>query len=313
MKEYVITKNDEGRKLVKFACAILSGAPSSFTYKMLRKKNIVLNDRKATGSETLKTGDTVRFYLSDDTFDKFSGKKEDDADLLSLMPPVVYEDEDILIVNKPAGMLSQRSASGDISLNEICRAYVESRKAEDSDAFSPSVANRLDRNTSGLVTFAKTYRGANELSKALRDRTLHKYYMCVVKGYIDHDMTLTGSLEKDSRTNKVTVSKAPGEGADIITVIRPVKRGEGITLAQAELVTGKTHQIRAHLASIGHPIIGDIKYGDGSYNRRFRSEYGIDHQMLTCVRMVFPDEFGLKKVAGKTIEADMPDDFKKVL
>ena len=129
---------------------------------MLRKKNILLNDKKASGNELLCTGDTVRFYLSDDTFEKFSAKVAVNIDASGKMPDIVYEDADILIVDKPSGMLTQRSSADDISLNEICLSYVNLNKQQandEPDSFTPSVCNRLDRNTSGLVTFAKTYRG----------------------------------------------------------------------------------------------------------------------------------------------------------
>ncbi len=315
MKQYVISKNDEGRRLDKFASHILCNAPRSFTYKMLRKKNIVLNDAKASGSELLSEGDVVKFYLSDETFASFSEKSTPDPSLSGMMPKIVYEDEDILIVNKPSGMLSQRSAKNDVSLNEICLAYVTHDPAgsgETSGNFTPSVCNRLDRNTSGLVIFAKTYRAARSVTLAIKEHTIRKYYKCIIYGSISSDMELSGKLIKDNATNTVSISTGQ-EGADIITLVHPLCTKNNRSLVEIELVTGKTHQIRAHMASIGHPLIGDGKYGYADVNREYEKKFGIRSQMLVCYRLVFPDDPQLNDLAGKTVEIDIPEDFKKVM
>ena len=314
MKEYVISKNEEGRRLDKFASHILCNAPRSFTYRMLRKKNIVLNDSKASGGEILSEGDVVKFYLSDETFSSFAEKISADPSWAEKMPPIVYEDENILIVNKPAGMLSQRSAKSDISLNEICLSYVIKQSSDkgSSDGFTPSICNRLDRNTSGLVIFAKTYPAARTVTANIRNRLIKKYYKCIVSGCINEDMYLSGKLIKDSKTNTVTVSSGK-EGADIITIVHPIDVKNDISLVQIELVTGKTHQIRAHMASVGHPLIGDRKYGDAAVNDKFEKHCGIKSQMLTCYKLIFPPDPELDKLAGKSIEIDLPDEFNKVI
>ena len=310
MKQFTVSENEEGRRLDKFIRGILKDAPQSFAYKMLRKKNIVLNGKKAGGNETVHAGDTVTFYLSDDTFDKFTSSSSADSGLLSKVPPIIYEDNDIIIADKPAGMLTQKSSANDISLNEILNAYIGSDSTEAS--FTPSVCNRLDRNTSGLVTFAKTLKGAKYLSDAFKKRTVGKYYTCMVSGKITEDITLSGKLLKDSKTNTVSINDKSGKGADITTVIHPVSTKGDISLLEIKLITGKTHQIRAHLASIGHPIIGDAKYGDTAVNDKYRKMYGITCQMLTCTRMEFCDDDCLA-VSGKTIETVIPLSFKKVM
>ena len=315
MKEFVISDKDEGKRLDKYINGILKNAPSSFVYKMLRKKNIVLNDKKAAGNELLKNGDRIKLYLSDDTFSAFSARPATHPVLDANMPPVVYEDDDVLIVDKPSGMLSQRSKASDISLNEICLSYLYERKIitdESLMSFVPSICNRLDRNTSGLITFAKTYRGAKYLSEAFRSRTIHKYYRCIVVGVINEDINLTGRLSKNRDTNKVTVDKQKGDSF-INTVVHPVKTNGKLTEAEVTLITGKTHQIRAHLASESHPRLGDDKYGDRNINAIYKKRYGISSQLLVCHKLVFPDGFSLKALSGKTLSVKIPEMFTKVM
>ncbi|MBO4267218.1 MAG: RluA family pseudouridine synthase [Lachnospiraceae bacterium] len=315
MKEIIISENDEGRRLDKYLRTLLCNCGPSFIYKMLRKKNIVLNDLKASGKELLGKGDSIKLYFANDTYEKFTKRSLNVIRPDTQMPPVIYEDEDIMIVDKPSGMLSQRSKETDISLNEICLSYMYQKKdpTEGSEeVFVPSICNRLDRNTSGLVTFAKTYRGARALSEAFRNRTVHKYYECIVEGRIDEDIRLAGSLVKDEKTNKVSVS-SDMSGDYIETHIHPIKPGDKLSRLEILLITGKTHQIRAHLASIGHPILGDNKYGNRSVNEQYRRSFGIDSQMLACCRLEFPEDFDITGVAGKTISIDAPVSFGEVM
>lgn len=313
MKEFSVSKYEEGRRLDKYIMNILKLAPSSFVYKMLRKKNIVLNGGKATGKELLSSGDSVRFYLSDETFDRFSKEGGPDIKDIGTMPDIVYEDEDVIIVNKPAGMLTQRSSATDVSLNEICLSYVKRKGALKGGSFTPSVCNRLDRNTSGLVTFAVSYRAARILSEAFRKRIPGKYYKCVVSGVLRNEMKLSGYLIKDDDTNTVRITDGSMGGARIETEISPVRDNGKLTLLDVKLITGKTHQIRAHLSAAHFPIVGDTKYGDTSVNRYMRDKYGIRSQLLVCDRLVFPEGFPLPALSGRSFSIDVPDDFSKVM
>lgn len=320
MKEYTITGNDKGIKLSKYLGRILPAAGQSFIYKMLRKKNITLNDKKASGNEILCTDDSIKIYFSDDTFEKFSCGKEDVvSDNLSNafkeLPPIVYEDDNILILNKPAGMLSQKSLDDDISLNEICLSYLLKKgevTKESLKMYKPSIVNRLDRNTMGLVVFAKTYNAANQLSKAFKERTVHKYYRCIVVGKIDEEMLLSGSLLKDTDKNIVTIINDGQE--NIKTKIKPLKSNENYSLLEVLLITGKTHQIRAHLASISHPIVGDVKYGNKDVNDVLYKKYKLKHQLLVSYRIVFP-EFTeeLQSISKKEFTIKTPAIFERLI
>lgn len=334
MREYRIDTGSSGQRLDKFCRRILSFAPSSFTYKMLRKKNIKLNGKKAAGNELLKKGDTVTFFLSDETFDKFHlGVQEDAPDFFEyerayrmLSPEILYEDGDVLFVVKPAGVLSQKAKPEDVSVNEWVVGYMIRRWRESGltdgecalrvRGFRPSVCNRLDRNTGGILICALSLQGSRVMTGLLRDRSLHKYYRMIVKGQVSERGSAGGFLYKDKKTNRVTLYSARGKAPEDVKEIRtdyvPVRYNEkrGLTLVEAELVTGKTHQLRAHMAFIGHPIIGDDKYGDRTLNRRL----GVHGQLLFCCRIKMPQDTGmLTGLSGKVISARVPDYFDKVM
>ena len=231
---------------------------------------------------------------------------------------ILYEDEQVLLINKPAGMLSQGTGGGEPSLVEYLLGYLLASgktSQENLRSFRPSVCNRLDRNTSGLVTAGKTQAALRELSLLFKERTVKKYYLCLVKGRAAQAGRLEGWLLKDEKTNQVTVYRQPRErAAKISTAYTPLSYGAGTTLLKVELITGKTHQIRAHLADLGHPVIGDGKYGDERINRRYREQYSVSSQLLHAWRMEFPRCFGaLSGLSGKMAEAPLPEVFRRVL
>lgn len=323
MKEFRIEEKDAGLRLDKQLLKILNNCSSGFIYKMLRKKNITLNGSKADGSEHLKAGDVIRIYFSDETFLKLSGSRMQKMPVLSadndIAGMIVFENEDMIILNKPAGLLSQKASAKDVSLNELCIRYLIDKNElseERLSVFKPSVCNRLDRNTSGLIIFAKNYTAAVSLSEMLKMRELEKYYMCLVSGRIERSERIDGYLIKDESKNKVSIYSVPHEGAShIITEYTPVDILKGCTLLKVKLVTGKSHQIRAHLSSIGHPILGDEKYGDKKLNALLRERFDIKHQMLHSFRLVIPDkaEGCLKEIAGMSFEAPFPKEFDPVM
>lgn len=314
MQEIIITENEAGQRFDKMLAKYLNQAPKSFLYKMLRKKNITLNGKKAAGQEKLSAGDTVRLFLSDETIGKFSQTFQEYTDTPL---DILYEDQNIVLIDKPAGMLSQKAKESDESLVEHLITYLVRSgqlKEEELKTFRPSVCNRLDRNTSGIVAAGKSLAGLQQLSGMFRDRTLEKYYLCLVQGEVIRSSRIEGWLSKDSRTNKVTVlDHEEKDSARIITEYRPVKTGGQATLLEVHLITGKTHQIRAHLAATGHPLIGDTKYGSEKINRLYRERFGLRSQLLHAYRLRFGDCKGvLENLSGKEFTCQVPKLFEKI-
>lgn len=317
MRELTVKAGESGQRLDKYLAKYLKEAPKSFLYKMLRKKNITLNGRKADGSEKLQAEDCVRLFLAEETLEKFMGTQTE-AHTCSL--DVIYEDDHVLFINKPVGMLSQKADKKDISLVEYLTGYLLEKGAltrEDLLTFHPSVCNRLDRNTSGIVAAGKTMAGLQTLSGAFKDRSLHKYYLALAAGRVEHPSYIKGYLWKNERTNKVTVTREPKKDAlPIETRMRPLSySGTGdCTLLEVELLTGRTHQIRSHLASIGHPIIGDAKYGSREVNEAYRKKYWVTSQLLHAWRIEMPSFEGeLSYLSGLKLTAELPALFKKVI
>lgn len=314
MKEFIINKNEAGQRFDKYLKKLLKEAPGSFLYKMLRKKNITLNGKKAEGKEILKEQDRVKLFLSDETFEKFHGNAAASVTRLSEDYPdypleIVYEDEDSLLINKPAGMLSQKAKPEDVSANEYVIGYLLRTGAitrESLKTFHPSVCNRLDRNTSGLLIAGKSLRGLQYWSEALKSRSLEKYYLALVEGSVAQNAHLKGYLLKDHGSNQVTIMESPIQDASYIETSYEVQENYGkATLLKVHLITGKTHQIRAHLASTGHPIIGDMKYGSRKSNELWRKEAGVKRQMLHAYELVTEEK--------KYFQAKMPKDMEQAL
>lgn len=308
MREIKIEKSDSGQRFDKFLKKYLREAPGSFVYKMLRKKNIKLNGKKAEGREILCEGDLATLYLSDETVEKFRGTK---AEYAAVYPEgalrVIFENENFIFVNKEAGVLSQKAHPDDISLVEYLLGYLQ-KKGEWSpeDIFTPGVCNRLDRNTSGIVLAGKNLAAARRLSEMLRRREPDKYYLTIVQGRMTEKQVLKGYLQKDEGKNRVAVYDEPAPGrAAIETHYEPLCDNGAYTLLRVKLVTGKTHQIRAHLAGTGHPVLGDVKYGGKPYRKQRQ-------QLLHAARVVFPEVKEYPEISKKSFCADLPDYFREI-
>lgn len=292
MKEITVSGGVADQSLIRYLNHLLPNAGNGFLYKMLRKKNITLNGKKASGKEIIKEADVIRVFFSDETYEKFSGKARD-VDDYDFDLHILYEDEDILAVDKPAGILSQKDSGDGVSMNEYILSYLRRSGAWLPDlclTFRPSVANRLDRNTGGVLLAGKTYAGQKLLSQYLRDKEIEKYYFCLCEGRIDEDLILKGYLKKDQDKNiaSVTLDEVPGSKF-IETHTHTVASSDKLSLLRVRLFTGRSHQIRAHLMSIGHPLIGDPKYADAKSNEYYRKKYGIKYQLLHSAEIVLPD------------------------
>ncbi len=323
MKEYIIPAPDEGQTVIKYLEKVLPGAKGAVVFKALRKKNIVLNGGKTTGKEILKKGDSLKVFFSDEVIEKFaprhggsSEKSVKKEELKGFKKSIIYEDENILIVNKDPDILSQGDASGEISLNDLLLSYLSEEVKH--YAVKPSVCNRLDRNTSGLVLCGKTQKGLKELSFILKDRSLNKYYYAVCFGEVKEKLALRGFLHKDKAENKAVITEEKVKDSDPVeTDAVPVGKlkikGQVLTLMEVHLITGKPHQIRAHMLSAGFPVIGDIKYCTEA-SLKASEELGIKRQMLHACKVVFPKIKGdLSKLSGKTFEAPVKDDMNSLL
>lgn len=341
MKELKIRDTESGQRLDKFLRRYFPGAGSGFLYRMLRKKNIVLNGKKAEGKELLHAGDRIRVFFSDETFERFTmppqvrtaeaqHKQQNKASADGKHPvqalaasAVVYENRDILVLSKPAGMLSQTDVTGVPSVNEHLLAYLRRKEnwtAEQERLYRPGVLNRLDRNTSGLMLAAKNLHAAQVLSEAIRTRAVRKEYLALVRGKVKHAENADGWLVRKKGERQVQIVQEKTDGAAQISTnwkplrFYPEKNGPGATLLLVELITGKTHQIRAHLSSAGHPLAGDMKYGDMVWNRYLFDSTGLSRQFLHAWRLTFPAEFtGLPKLSGKRFSAPLPAELEKVV
>lgn len=326
MQTLIITRNEAGQRLDKLLTKYLNQAGKGFLYKMMRKKNITLNGKRCDGSERLEEGDQVKLFLSDETIEKFSvpdisgyagrpGNSRDGRKRLD----IVYEDQHILVVNKPSGMLSQKAKDSDMSLNEYILNYlIDSGKLPISQlrTFKPSICNRLDRNTSGLVVAGKSLAGLQVMNEVFKDRSIHKYYQCLVAGEIKEKQLIAGFLKKDESTNTVSIYPLEVEySVPIMTEYLPLSGNGTFTLLQVTLITGRSHQIRAHLASIGHPIVGDYKYGSRSLNDAVKKKYAVRSQLLHSWRLVMPETLPapLEHLRGEEFTAGLPVIFSTVM
>ena len=326
MIEVKVLPGDSSQRSDKFIMKLLPGAGKSLIFKQIRKKNITLNGKKMDGTEKLAAGDKLQFFFSDETFEKFKHPTDSSVydHTLALADKayttikdikIVYEDDDFIIMNKPVGVLTQSDSKSDISLNEWLIGYLHHKglvTGESLPHFKPSVLNRLDRNTSGMVLGSKTLLGASTISSYLKDRSMHKYYLTWVSGAMEGQSILHAFHIKDNVENKVSIkeklteSDNPNDYNEISTGYRVIKTIEHdklgtLSLLEIELITGKSHQIRAHMAYIGHPLLGDYKYGLKGLNRKVEA-YGIKSQMLHAYRLIMPD--------GREYTCDLPDSWR---
>lgn len=282
MKSFTISKNDSGQRVDKFILKTFPKLPKSLMFKEIRKKNIKVNRKRTEPSAVLNEGDIIELYLKDDVLQEKA--KHYDFTGASKKLDIIYEDENIILIDKKVGVLCHPDGNEyvDTLISRIKRYLYEKNEwnPEDSSTFSPSLANRIDRNTGGIVIAAKNAESLRILNEKIKARDIEKYYLTVVHGKMEKKSeTLTAYLTKDTRKNKVTVSDKETENAKkIVTKYTVLDYQNGSSLLEIDLKTGRTHQIRAHMAYIGHPLLNDGKYG---------KEQGRYRQALYSYRLIF--------------------------
>lgn len=305
MKSFVISKNDSGQRLDKFITKAVPALPKSLMYKYIRTKRIKVNSKKGDISLKLVEGDKVDMYINDEFF----APADVHYDFLSASKnlDIVYEDENLLLLDKKVGLLSHPDETeyNDTLITRVKRYLYEKGEYDpkDENSFTPALVNRIDRNTGGIVMAAKNAESLRILNQKLKDREMEKYYLCVIHGTLRRkNGLLTGWLIKDEKKNKVEVFTSERRGSkEIRTKYNVLDEKDGLSLVEVELLTGRTHQIRAHFASIGHPLLGDGKYGTNALNKAL----GYKKQFLYSYRLkfTFSSEAGcLEYLNGKSFE-----------
>ncbi len=305
-----IEKNDAGQRLDKFLTKAVKGLPLSMMYKAIRTKKIKVNRKRAEANQVLVAGDEVQLFIKEEFFDL---PQNDNSALASIRPKlsIIYEDENIMLLNKRPGVLvHEDTAGGENTLILHVKAYLYQSGEYDPAAeqsFAPALCNRIDRNTGGIVIAAKNAEALRVMNEKIKQNEISKFYLCVAHGKMPRKAdTLVGYLRKDSDKNLVTVSDTPIKGGKSIeTRYCVLQEKDGNSLLAVELVTGRTHQIRAHLAHIGHPLLGDGKYG----KNRTEKGRGYKYQALYAYRLVFDPVGGdniLSYLEGQAFE--IPED-----
>ena len=310
MKEFSIGTNDAGQRLDRFLAKAVPLLPASLAQKYIRIKRIKLNGSRAERDTRLKAGDVLQLYINDEFFDK---PRQDNAFLTVASPKltIVYEDEHILLADKRPGLAVHPHDGAEYgrTLIDHIQAYLYQKhewRPREENAFTPALCNRIDRNTGGIVIAAKTAEALRVMNQKIKDRELDKRYLAIVEGTPKpKDGSLKGYLFKDAKKNRVFVTDSPQVGSKSCqTNYRTLASANGLSLVECELITGRTHQIRAQFAHAGHPLLGDGKYG--KLDKRFERNY----QALYSYRLTFAfttDAGSLSYLNGKTFQVEQVD------
>ena len=315
MREFIINESENGLTLEKYAFKVLKTAPMSFVYKLFRKKDIKVNGCHQDKKYRLSTNDVVAIYINEQQFEEFIKEKELTPNT-KIKDWIIYEDDNVLFVNKPKGLLVQKSSPHDESLDQYVIEYLMATNQYDPNkekGFVPGPAHRLDRNTSGLVVFGKNHNALTLLFDLFKNHDLiNKHYLALVVGQVEKEKdTIDAPLFKDEETNTVRVAK---NGKTAKTVYKLVKKYDEYSLLDITLLTGRTHQIRVHMAYIKHPIVGDSKYGDFEANKIFKQKYGLSSQFLHAYKMGFGDlPAPLNNLSRKEFVAEPREDIADIL
>ena len=315
MREFIINDSETGLTLEKYIFKVLPAAPLSFIYKLFRKKDIKVNGHHEDKKYRVSANEVVAIYITDAQFDEFQ-KEKDLVPNLKIKDWIIYEDKNVLFVNKPRGLLVQKSAPNDESLDQLVIEYLMATNQYNPNkelAFVPGPAHRLDRNTSGIVAFGKNHDALTMLFDLFKNHDLiNKHYLALVVGNLEKDKDIiTAPLKKDEKNNKVVVAK---DGKTAQTVYKVLKRYDGYTLVDITLLTGRTHQIRVHMSYINHPVVGDSKYGNFEINKEFKSKYHFANQFLHAYKIGFGDlKEPLTNLSRKEFAAEPREEIAKIL
>ena len=318
MRSYIIQKSEEGQTLEKYIQKLLVSAPISFIYKLFRKKDVKVNGHHEDRKFIISENDEVAIYIKEEQFEEFLKEKAFKPNN-QIKDWIVYEDENVLFINKPRGLLVQKSAPQDESLDQLVVEYLIYKGEYDPSkelAFKPGPAHRLDRNTSGIVAFGKNHQALELLFELFKNHDLiNKHYLALVVGQMEKDKdSINAPLKKDEKTNTVTVASLEKGGKTAKTVYKVVKAYKDYSLLDVTLLTGRTHQIRVHLAYVHHPIIGDEKYGDFAANRVFKQKYGFNKQFLHAYKIGFGDlPSPLTNLSRKEFTAEPNEEIANIL
>lgn len=316
MKSIKVDKLNSNKRIDKFVRKYLNDAPLSFIYKLFRKKDVKVNDHWVKENYILKENDEIKIYVTDNQLNDFNKPK--DIEKLNANLNIIYEDDNILIINKPKGILvTGNEDEKRITLTNFVQSYLFKKNEFKNDGidFTPSPVHRLDRNTSGIVVFAKNLLTSQLLMEEFKNHNnLDKYYLALCYGKFEKDDgIINANLLKDEEKNIVKISNKEGS-KESITEYKVLDYKDGYSLALVHLLTGRTHQIRVHMSYIGHPVIGDSKYGNFKINKEFDNKYKYDSQFLHAYKLSFKNMIdNLSYLSNKSFKAKLSKKEEEIL
>ena len=313
MISYIVKKEESGQTLEKYVKKVLPDAPLSVVYKLFRKKDVKVNGHWQDKKYVVSSGESISIYLTDSQIEEFKRKKIDLSNSL-IKEWIVYEDKNIILINKPRGVLVQKAKDDDNALDQMVISYLVEKGEYDpnvNNGYVPAPAHRLDRNTEGIVIFGKNLKTLQYLSTVITDKDkIEKKYLTLVKGNIDNE----GEISKPLLKKQTHVEVDYKLGKEAVTQYRKVKNIGDYSLVEVKLLTGRTHQIRVHFASINHPVIGDSKYGDFKLNKEIEEKHNFRNQFLSAYKLSFKNlKAPLDNLNGQTFEVKLSNELLDLL